>query len=27
LPEGMWIRCVRADSGFFEEGLLSFLEE
>ena len=27
LPEGMWIRCVRADSGFFEEALLSFLEE
>ena len=27
LPEGMWIRCVRADSGFFEEGLLAFLEE
>ena len=26
LPEGMWIRCVRADSGFFEEALLSFLE-
>ncbi len=27
LPEGLWIRCVRADSGFFEEGLLAFLEE
>lgn len=27
LPEGMWLRCVRADSGFFEEGLLAFLEE
>ena len=27
LPEGMWIRCVRADSGFFEEAILSFLEE
>jgi hypothetical protein len=27
LPEGMWIRCVRADSGFFEDKLLSFLEE
>src|SRR5215469_4956511 len=27
LPEGMWIRCVRADSGFFEEALLAFLEE
>ena len=27
LPEGMWIRCVRADSGFFEEALLGFLEE
>ena len=26
LPEGMWIRCVRADSGFFEEALLAFLE-
>lgn len=25
-PEGMWLRCVRADSGFFEEALLSFLE-
>jgi hypothetical protein len=27
LPEGLWIRCVRADSGFFEEALLGFLEE
>jgi hypothetical protein len=27
LPEGVFIRCVRADSGFFEEGLLAFLEE
>jgi hypothetical protein len=27
LPEGLWIRCVRADSGFFEESLLAFLEE
>jgi len=27
LPEGMWIRCVRVDSGFFEEAILSFLEE
>jgi hypothetical protein len=27
LPEGMGIRCVRADSGFFEEALLGFLEE
>ncbi len=26
LPEGTWIRCVRADSGFFEESLLAFLE-
>ena len=26
LPEGNWIRCVRADSGFFEEALLAFLE-
>lgn len=26
LPEGMWVRCVRADSGFFEEAFLSFLE-
>jgi hypothetical protein len=26
LPEGTWIRCVRADSGFFEEALLAFLE-
>ena len=27
LPEGMWVRTVRADSGFFEEALLAFLEE
>jgi hypothetical protein len=27
LPAGMTLRCVRADSGFFEEGLLAFLEE
>jgi hypothetical protein len=27
LPQGTWIRCVRADSGFFEEPLLAFLEE
>jgi len=27
LSEGMRIRCVRADSGFFEDALLSFLEE
>jgi len=27
LPAGMSVRCVRADSGFFEEGLLAFLEE
>jgi hypothetical protein len=27
LPQGQWIRCVRADSGFFEEPLLAFLEE
>jgi hypothetical protein len=26
LPAGLSIRCVRADSGFFEEALLSFLE-
>ena len=26
LPSGLTIRCVRADSGFFEEGLLAFLE-
>jgi hypothetical protein len=26
LPEGTWIRCVRADSGFFDEVLLAFLE-
>lgn len=27
LPQGMSLRCVRADSGFFEEALLAFLEE
>ena len=27
LPEGMGLRTVRADSGFFEEALLRFLEE
>ena len=27
LPEGISVRCVRADSGFFEEALLAFLEE
>ena len=27
LPQGLSIRCVRADSGFFEEALLGFLEE
>lgn len=27
LPEMLKLRCVRADSGFFEEGLLAFLEE
>ena len=27
LPAGFSIRCVRADSGFFEEALLAFLEE
>lgn len=26
LPAGAWLRCVRADSGFFEEALLAFLE-
>lgn len=26
LPEGLWVRTVRADSGFFEEALLAFLE-
>jgi hypothetical protein len=26
LPEGLRLRCVRADSGFFEEALLAFLE-
>jgi hypothetical protein len=27
LPAGLRVRCVRADSGFFEEALLRFLEE
>ena len=27
LPAGLWVRCVRADSGFFEEALLAFLEK
>jgi hypothetical protein len=27
LPPGMGLRCVRADSGFFEEALLAFLEQ
>ncbi len=27
LPAGMSPRCARADSGFFEESLLAFLEE
>ena len=27
LPAGMSLRCVRADSGFFEEALLAFLEQ
>jgi hypothetical protein len=27
LPEGMWIRTVRADSGFFDGSFLDFLEE
>ena len=27
LPEGMWLRTVRADSGFFDQALLGFLEE
>jgi len=26
LPEGWKLRCVRADSGFFEDALLTFLE-
>jgi hypothetical protein len=26
LPPGLTIRCVRADSGFFEEGFLAYLE-
>jgi hypothetical protein len=27
LPEGMWLRTVRADSGFFDGSFLDFLEE
>lgn len=27
LPEGTWIRTVRADSGFFDQALLEFLEQ
>jgi hypothetical protein len=27
LPKGMGIRCVRSDSGFFDQKLLRFLEE
>ena len=27
LPEGMWLRTVRADCGFFDETLLEFLEQ
>jgi len=27
LPAGTWIRTVRADSGFFDQALLAFLEE
>ena len=27
LPAGMWLRTVRADSGFFDESFLDFLEE
>jgi DNA-directed RNA polymerase subunit N (RpoN/RPB10) len=27
LPKNWTVRCVRADSGFFEQGLLAFLEE
>ena len=27
LPEGLWIRTVRADSGFFDGAFLDFLEE
>jgi len=27
LPEGTWLRTVRADSGFFDQALLEFLEE
>jgi hypothetical protein len=26
LPEGMWLRTVRADSGFFDGAFLDFLE-
>ena len=27
LSKGMGIRCVRADNGFFDQKLLTFLEE
>ena len=27
LPEGTWLRTVRADSGFFDGAFLDFLEE
>ena len=27
LPEGTWLRAVRADSGFFDQALLEFLEQ
>ena len=27
LPEGLWLRTVRADSGFFDQALLEFLEQ
>ena len=27
LPEGIWLRTVRADSGFFDGNFLDFLEE
>lgn len=27
LPEGTWLRTVRADSGFFDQALLEFLEQ
>jgi len=27
LPEGMWVRTLRADSGFFDGNFLDFLEE